>query len=123
MPKLYKRSEEALKRKSERDYKKRRTLKGRFIGLKARAKIRQIFVDLTFEDYRELVENRNCSYCGGVLPEVGHGLDRIDSSIGYIKSNLTPCCTVCNNVFMNSNKELMWNHLIKMVNKKIKENI
>lgn len=34
----------------------------------------------------------NCTYCGGE----GYGIDRIDSSKGYVQGNVTACCTRCN---------------------------
>ena len=38
-----------------------------------------------------------CHYCGvKTLPTVGSGLDRLDSSKGYLDENVVPCCTVCN---------------------------
>lgn len=38
--------------------------------------------------------NRPCNYCGSAIETVG--LDRVDSAVGYIFSNLVPCCWVCN---------------------------
>jgi hypothetical protein len=51
--------------------------------------------NLTFSYYKEII-SLPCYYCGGELPVVGSGLDRIDSNKGYIKGNVRPCCKVCN---------------------------
>lgn len=50
--------------------------------------------------------NMNCNYCGALpfQPVVTrkhglhfrNGIDRIDSSIGYVKYNCVPCCKNCN---------------------------
>ena len=38
-----------------------------------------------------------CNYCGVTeLSSTGYGLDRKDNSVGYILSNVVPCCRVCN---------------------------
>jgi len=39
---------------------------------------------------------KKCEYCEGKLPEVGIGLDRINNNKGYKKSNVLPCCALCN---------------------------
>ena len=56
--------------------------------------------------------SKECYYCGVPPSRVGHkkntygdyiynGIDRLDSSIGYIESNCVPCCTQCN--YLKSN--------------------
>lgn len=45
-----------------------------------RAEVRRMFVGA-------------CAYCG-IQPSMG--IDRIDSNIGYIRSNVTSCCSKCN---------------------------
>ena len=35
----------------------------------------------------------NCYYCGEPLAD---GIDRLDSSKGYIENNVVPCCKICN---------------------------
>lgn len=50
---------------------------------------------LAFELDRELfrvILRRPCYYCG----RQGGGVDRVDSSVGYIFSNCVPCCKACN---------------------------
>jgi len=39
-----------------------------------------------------------CHYCGIEVkfPETRNGLDRVDNTIGYCKSNVVPCCYPCN---------------------------
>lgn len=62
---------------------------------------------LTFEEFQQLCI-RPCYYCMA-LPETraagtkkyypviqSSGIDRLDSSVGYIPSNCVPCCTRCN---------------------------
>lgn len=68
----------------------------RFTGLKASARARGIPVTLTLSQYQQLVVSNACSYCGSELPAHGHGIDRIDSSVGYSLENATACCIKCN---------------------------
>jgi hypothetical protein len=67
----------------------------RFSCLKNAAKTRGRQCDITLDEYRTLY-CEPCHYCGGDLPANGHGLDRIDPTIGYIMKNVRPCCTDCN---------------------------
>jgi hypothetical protein len=46
---------------------------------------------LTFDDFKSLCQ-QPCHYCDGS----GVGVDRVDSSKGYTKDNVVPCCTFCN---------------------------
>jgi len=81
------------------DAKYKRTLKGQFSYLKARAKRRGIQVKLTLEEFLKIREQLRCTYCHEELPQqIGHCLDRKDSELGYIASNVTVCCTSCNKV-------------------------
>jgi 5-methylcytosine-specific restriction endonuclease McrA len=73
----------------------RRTPSGRFAKLRGVAKLRGIECELSFEHYLQLIA-QPCFYCGGKLPEVGHGIDRINSNKGYVEQNVRPCCTQCN---------------------------
>jgi hypothetical protein len=59
---------------------------------------------LTFEDFLEFVKIKNCHYCNSPIQWVEHtgkgqhkyNLDRKDSNLGYIKTNLVVCCWRCN---------------------------
>lgn len=68
--------------------------------IKAGARHRKIKFDLTLEHSAKLVSQK-CHYCGSEPSEVfrktkTNGIDRIDSSLGYIKNNVVPCCKFCN---------------------------
>ena len=105
--------------KKERDV-YRRTNNSRYSILKAKAKVRGIQCLLSFEQYCEVVSSRICDICGGSLPEVGCGIDRIDSNIGYIIDNVRPCCTTCNQAknAMSDSKFMEW--ILKVYNRNFK---
>jgi len=72
-----------------------RSLNGRYAGLLGSARIRDVAVSLTKEQYA-IVVAAPCYYCGGPLPRRGHGVDRIDNTQGYVLGNVRPCCSKCN---------------------------
>lgn len=74
-----------------------KTLNGKFLNAKSQAKERGIDFCLSKEQYEDIV-SKSCEYCSGKLPEKGTGLDRIDCNVGYIYSNVVPCCTACNSI-------------------------
>jgi len=72
------------------------------------AKKRGHSFELTLEEFNYLIQ-QNCHYCGspphlyhkawGVIREGGflyNGIDRVDSSLGYLTENVVPCCKECN---------------------------
>ena len=82
---------------------------------KAHAKRRKIEWDLSYDDGIKILKS-NCHYCGRV-PNMKYnlydgrrkythnkelynilcnGIDRKNSSKGYINNNIVPCCTICN---------------------------
>jgi hypothetical protein len=66
------------------------------------AKVRGFIFCLNFDEFKELVTTP-CHYCGN-LPEGDrfNGIDRIDSSLGYVPENSVPCCRICNRAKSNS---------------------
>jgi len=60
----------------------------------------KVFV-LSVDEFKVLIFQA-CHYCDsppslrptGAIPV--NGIDRVDSSIGYVLSNCVPCCTTCN---------------------------
>lgn len=52
---------------------------------------------ITEEEYTSLIGNP-CAIHGEKTSEWGIGLDRIDSSKGYVPGNVQPCCKECNRI-------------------------
>lgn len=94
-----------------------------YIGYKNSAKKRDLDWKLSKEEFLLLVKNK-CTYCGA-SPEKKYidglygyaelnGIDRKDSSIGYIFTNCTPCCSVCNQMKWTFSKCDFLNHIQKI---------
>lgn len=90
------------------------------------AKIRNISWELEFSDFLNIV-TKNCKYCGAE-PTIRtkncyeiqtNGIDRVDSSKGYIINNCVPCCTRCNYMKLDSNLDDFLNHVSKIYNHSI----
>ncbi len=71
---------------------------------------RGLAFQLSAEEFRELVSS-DCFYCGAPprpLPlypsrknngtASANGIDRLDSSAGYVSGNCRPCCSLCNSM-------------------------
>jgi len=73
-------------------------------GYKRGAENRGISFEITKDEFREITQ-KDCFYCGespkrirkGALGDyVYNGIDRVDSSKGYVIENVVPCCGNCN---------------------------
>lgn len=53
---------------------------------------------LTQDQYKQIMGNRKCYYCGWDLNMNAGGLDRVDSSGHYTPDNVVPCCRSCNSL-------------------------
>lgn len=72
---------------------------------KKSAKKRNLTFSLTDEEFLNIV-TQNCYYCGEKPSKISeknrrgefccNGIDRLDSSKGYVLNNLVPCCKQCN---------------------------
>ncbi len=82
--------------------------KNLYYAYKRRAlKILEISFEINFEDFMSMC-GQNCTYCtaepSNVIKNskdksdvfVYNGIDRIDSSKGYVSGNMVPCCEICN---------------------------
>jgi len=97
-----------------------------------RANKKHFDFDLSKEEFREIT-SKNCYYCGiepyqkaPSTPKKDYGfytyngIDRIDSSMGYTKENIVPCCGQCN-VAKNNYTQQEFFDWAKRVIKKIHE--
>lgn len=93
----------------------------------AKKKEKKIF-QITFDDFKKLTSEK-CFYCG-IPPShkivqksrdgksttfYNNGIDRIDSSKGYILNNIVPCCTLCNMIKWTLSKEAFLYHIKKII--------
>lgn len=71
--------------------------------------------ELTHQQAFDLI-TFECSYCGFMpnWPENRVGIDRIDSSVGYIPDNCVPCCSKCNSSKSDMSYEDFRQHVKKM---------
>jgi hypothetical protein len=67
------------------------SLKTLFRIFNSAAAKRNLVNELSFDDWKSL-RSMPCGYCG----RDATGVDRIDSSIGYVSSNVTAACERCN---------------------------
>ena len=95
-------------------HKNKNSVEYRFLRLKTGAKQRHKELGIDFEDFKELWKE-NCYYCGDEVNTAG--LDRVDSSKGYIKGNIVRCCEKCNRAKNNMDINEFLIHCKKIVNK------
>lgn len=90
-----------------------RTDKRRFDSGRYRSKDFDLVWELTFDQWKKMVENNECHYCTGPLAEVGFSLDRKDNTLGYLLHNVVPCCQECNRI---KGHRLTYNEMISVAN-------
>lgn len=78
-----------------------------YLTYKSSARNRNLEMDLTEEQFHEIASG-DCDYCGAPpsefrsrlraehAPYMANGIDRVDSSVGYVISNVVSCCKNCN---------------------------
>ena len=71
-----------------------------FAVYKYNAKDRDLDFQMTEEQFEVLVKD-SCHYCGILRPNATNGIDRVDSSKGYIPGNIVTCCGPCNRMKNN----------------------
>ncbi len=87
----------------------------RYGSLKSSAKKRNIEISITAEQMDSILGRRICTYCDfDFSKKQGSGLNRVDSSKGYIIGNLEPCCGYCNSILNNFTKEELLDRLYKI---------
>ena len=57
--------------------------------------LKQLKFEITKEEYLDIVKSP-CEYCGIIQEKGFNGIDRIDSTVGYVNDNCVSCCAMCN---------------------------
>ena len=78
-------------------------------------KDRKMSNDLTVEWILENIYNKKCVYCDEASPNTG--MDRINNGKEHSRSNVVPCCPLCNKTRMNNYSAAE----MKLLGKAIKE--
>ena len=98
---------------------------------KRSARERNLVFEITKDKFRDLIESP-CNYCGekdSNVSKVGNkeylynGIDRIDSSIGYVINNVVPCCCDCNRAKLSMSREKFLNWVKRVYKYSIEEKI
>lgn len=98
---------------------KQLTIQHKFTLAKYGANRRRLIWNIDFDEYARLCL-LPCAYCEEFFQTSGSGLDRVDSSQGYLLTNVVPCCKRCNFVFMAERKDKIFTHIAKMLFVKMK---
>jgi len=80
--------------------------------------------EISKERFKE-ISKMNCFYCGREPSTISksksnhseyvyNGMDRIDSSLGYIESNIVPCCEFCNKMKLDHSFEDFSKQILKI---------
>ena len=80
-------------KKAVSDRRYMQTSGGRYIAYRNGAKNRGLLFNISRDEFIRLVKKR-CDYCNDENTQMG--LDRVDNSVGYLLSNVVPCCEKCN---------------------------
>ena len=80
----------------------RQTPKGKYDVYRDCAARKNLEFKLTLQDFEDNW-NKWCYYCGDIILTIG--FDRTDSNKKYIMENLVLCCTTCNAMKSNLNKD------------------
>ncbi len=87
------------------------TIIGRYARYKRSAREREVEFSISLGFFRLLI-GEACVYCS---TKPAMGVDRIDSSKGYVEENSTPCCRTCNQMKLDHTRDFFLSHVRKIV--------
>ena len=82
-------------KQEEYNEKKKNSLPLQFNVYSRSAQLKNLLFDISYEYYEELVK-KPCYYCGEIRERGFNGIDRLNSSVGYVNDNCVSCCSMCN---------------------------
>lgn len=71
-----------------------------------------IKMELTEEQFNTIIA-QPCYLCGSTTKI---GVDRLNSSFGYVEDNVKPCCTICNMMKYTHDVDFFLSHVRRIVN-------
>ena len=98
-----------------------------YLYYKKQAQYRNYVFEIEKNDFITFIK-KDCFYCGSEPLNVKksrstkklhlnyNGLDRIDSSIGYKKDNVVPCCKICNYMKRSMSQSDFYKHIKMVIN-------
>lgn len=92
----------------------------KYTRIKNGANKRNLQFILTPEEYRDMFYLKNCYYCG---VDDCDGIDRINSSMGYIPNNMVTCCYNCNVMKMDMGHDEFIIHIKKIIDNMNKKEV
>jgi len=87
--------QDAKRDKEHRNEIVRNNMHPQYTTYKKGARERNLHFSISYEEYETIVKNP-CYYCGMTQERGFNGIDRINSSNGYILTNCVSCCQMCN---------------------------
>ena len=104
-----------------RSYKYESGLNAFYYNTKASAHKRGYNFELTLEQVSELSQ-QVCTYCDNSplqyysrFPNfIYNGIDRVDNNVGYLETNVVPCCYICNKMKNVLTKDEFMEHVNKI---------
>jgi len=97
----YPKNKEKLIKISKEWYEKNNTPERKYLAYLKNCERLNRKIEISLGEYKEIV-SRPCSYCG---TNERMGMDRVDSSKGYLKENVVSCCWLCNRMKNKYSKE------------------
>jgi len=89
----------------------------KFLDYKRKSRRKNLMFEFTEEQFMTFWQ-KPCYYCGSPIQTIG--LDRVDSSKGYMIDNVVPCCMVCNWMKNSLPLDIFMDQCQKIANKKNK---
>lgn len=83
----------------------------KYKGYVTRAMNKSLPMTITQKEF-DLIISLPCNYCGNLI---NNGIDRIDSSLGYVLDNCQPCCPKCNTMKWTFTDEELITHIKKIL--------